>query len=143
MLYMEKKFFNLDDKFNLEQLRDARDIKINNIMKSNINDKDKKLYQSLILSKYKQLKYKLEYDNKINNKSSNIFSNMNILNNLQTSNQYISQQSNISKKSLPDGSVLVNEMVERNVNGMITKNINSYKILPSGEKVMLIQNHKN
>ena len=143
MLYMETKFFNLDDKFTLEQLKEARNMKIDNLMKSNINDKDKKLYQSLILSKYKQLKYKLEYNNKINNKSSNIVSNMNILNNLQTSNQYISQQSNVSRKSLPDGSVLVNETAERNVNGMITKNINSYKILPSGEKVMLIQNHKN
>ena len=53
-------FFNLPDIFTLEQLKEARNIKINNLVKSNINDEDKKFYAEQILSNYKQHKYMLE-----------------------------------------------------------------------------------
>jgi hypothetical protein len=144
-------FFNLADNFTLDELKQARNMKLNNLMKSNINDEDKKIYAEQILSNYKQQKYMVEYNNKITNRiknlQQNMFSNMNSnikqLNNMKNSSNYISHQKSMSQKSMPDGSIIVSEITTKTHNGKTEKTENSYKILPSGERVKLIQNHNH
>ena len=69
--------------------------------------------------------------------------NINSLNNMKNSSNYISHQKSMSQKSMPDGSIIVSEITTKTVNDKTEKSDVSYKILPSGERVKLIQNHNH
>jgi hypothetical protein len=134
-------FFGLRENYTLDELKNARNTKLNSLANTKLSDEDKKVYASEIMRLYKKAKSK--FTQKHNNfsltpfyNSNNFFNN--ILNQMQhinnSSSNYASQSRSYSERRLSDGSKIIMETIRKNNNGEINEEVKSYKVLPNGTK---------
>jgi hypothetical protein len=132
------KYFNLTDKYTLDELNKAYKYKIEILKNLDMNNLDKKI---LIKEYTKIYNLGIELLNKqLSIYPSNTYLNTDIhmtkldnffsINNLKNKFMYKSY----NEKLLPDGSRIIKETKEDDINGKI-KTI--YKIMPNGEKIIL------
>lgn len=138
-----KTFFGLRENYTLDELRNAKNTKLNSLANTTLSNEDKQVYASEIIRLYKKAKSK--FTQKHNNfsltpfyNSNNLFNNM--LNQMQqfnfnnSSSNYASQSRSYSERRLSDGSKIIMEINKTNKNGEIKEEVKTYKVLPNGTK---------
>jgi len=133
-------FFGLRENYTLNELKNARNTKLNSLANTSLSDEDKKVYASEIMRLYKKAKRQITLNNNFsltpfynsNNLFNNILNQMPNINNL-TSN-FSSQSRSYSERRLSDGSKIIMETIRKNNNGEINEEIKTYKVLPNGTK---------
>jgi len=134
-------FFGLTQNFTLEDLRNAKNTKLNSLANTKLSEEDKQVYALEIIRLYKKAKRQISqnHDNFMLtpfNYSNNIFNTM--INHMRqfdnTSNNFASQSRTYNERRLADGSKIVMEVYKTNNNGTIKEEIKSYKILPNGTR---------
>jgi len=134
-----KTFFGLRENFTLDELRNAKNSKLNSLANSKLSEEDKQVYALEIIRLYKKAKRQISQNN--NNFSltplNNMINHMQqfYFNNLQnTSGNFTSQSRSYNERMLSDGSKIVMEVNKINNNGTIKEEIKSYKILSNGTR---------
>jgi hypothetical protein len=134
-------FFGLRENYTLDELKNARNTKLNSLANTKLSDEDKKVYASEIMRLYKKAKNKFtQKDNNLSltpfYNSNNFFNN--ILNQMQqfknSSSNFSSQSRSYSERRLSDGSKIIMETIRKNNNGEINEEVKTYKVLPNGTK---------
>jgi len=139
-------FFGLRENFTLDELRNAKNTKLNSLANTKLSEEDKQVYALEIIRLYKKAKRQISqnYNNfsltPLNNSNSFLNNMINHMqqfnfNNLQnTSSNFASQSRSYNERMLSDGSKIVMEVIKTNNNGTIKEEIKSYKILPNGTR---------
>lgn len=141
-----KTFFGLRENYTLDELRNAKNTKLNSLANTTLSNEDKQVYASEIIRLYK--KAKRQFSHKHNNlsltpfyNSNNLFNNMlnhmqqfNFNNSLNTSGNFVSQSRSYNERRLNDGSKIIMEINKTNKNGEIKEEVKTYKVLPNGTK---------
>jgi hypothetical protein len=134
-------FFGLRENYTLDELRNARNTKLNSLANTSLSDEDKQVYASEIMRLYKKAKSK--FTQKHNNFSLTPFYNSNnffnsILNQIPNINNFgsnfSSQSRSYSERRLSDGSKIIMETIRKNNNGEINEEVKTYKVLTNGTK---------
>ena len=142
-------FFQLKDNFTLEELKQARNIKINSLSKLDISEPDKKFYAEQIINMYNEAKFDLAHSQSIFSIKPFGFGSFSLFNdnffkeieksfetssnNLEQFNSY-SSASSYQSISNSDGSKTIIEKNKTSKNGKVEEKINSYKLDTSGNK---------
>ncbi len=138
-------FFQLKDNFSIEELKQAKNNKINTLAKLDISEQDKKAYAEHIINLYNEAKFDLAHLNSISSFRPLSFSlfNDNFFNEIekffQTNNnfnQYNSYSSASSYQSITnsDGTKTVIEQNKTSKNGKLDEKTNTYQVDKSGTK---------
>ena len=139
-------FFGLRENFTLDELRNAKNSKLNSLANTPLTKEEKHVYATEIIRLYKKAKRQISqnYNNfsltPFNN-SNSFFNNMinhmqqfNFDNMQNTSSNFTSQSRSYNERMLSDGSKIIMEVNKKNNNGQINEEIKSYKILPNGTR---------
>jgi hypothetical protein len=139
-------FFGLRENFTLDELRNAKNSKLNSLANTKLSEEDKQVYALEIIRLYKKAKRQISQNHNnfslipLNNSNSffnNVINHMQQFNfnNLQNTLTNITSQSrSYNERMLSDGSKIVMEVNKTNNNGTIKEEIKSYKILPNGTR---------
>ncbi len=139
-------FFQLKDNYTIEELKQARNNKINTLAKLDISEQDKKAYAEHIINLYNEAKFDLAHLHSLSPFrpwSFNLF-NDNFFNEIEKSfqfnkdniDQYNSYSSASSYQSITnsDGTKTVIEKNKTSKNGKLDEKINTYQVDKSGTK---------
>ena len=143
-----KDFFQLKENFTMEELKQARNNKINSLAKLNIVESDKKFYAEQIINLYNEAKFDLAHSQSIFPFNSNfslfndnffreidqtLQSTFDNLNNLENFNSY-SSASSYQAITNSDGSKTVIEKNKTSKNGKVEEKVNTYLVNSVGSK---------
>lgn len=130
-------FFGLRENFTIEDLRNAKNSKLNSLANTKLSEEDKQVYALEIIRLYKKVKRQISQNhNNLTltpfNYSNNIVNTINYMQQFNnTSSNFASQSRTYNKRRLTDGSKIVMEVNKTNNNGSTKEEIKSYKILPA------------
>jgi len=128
-----KDFFQLKDNFTMEELKQARNNKINSLVKLNISDFDKKFYAEQIINLYNEAKFDLAHAQSVFPFSTNLTLFNDNFQNLENFNSY-SSASSYQSITNSDGSKTVIEKNKTSKNGKVEENVNTYIVNSVGSK---------
>jgi len=136
-------FFGLRENFTLDELKNARNTKLNSLANTTLSNEEKQVYASEIIRLYKKAKRQItqNYNNFSLIPFNNMFNQMqqvnNIFNQMQQSNtsgNFSSQSKSYNERRLSDGTRIIIETIKTNNNGQTNEEVRTYKILSNGTK---------
>jgi len=136
-------FFGLRENYTLDELRNARNNKLNALANTSLTNEEKQVYASEIIRLYKKAKRQItqNYNNFSLIPFNNMFNQMQQVNNMfnqmqqsNTSGNFSSQSKSYNERRLSDGTRIIMETIKTNNNGQTNEEVKTYKILPNGTK---------
>jgi hypothetical protein len=136
-------FFGLRENFTLDELRNARNNKLNSLANTSLTNEEKQVYASEIIRLYKKAKRQItqNYNNFSLIPFNNMFNQMQQVNNIfnqmlqsNTSGNFSSQSKSYNERRLSDGTRIIIETIKTNNNGQTNEEVRTYKILSNGTK---------
>ncbi len=136
-------FFALEKNYTLDELKNARNTKINSLANTSLTDEEKQVYAFEIIRLYKKAKRQIiqNYNNFSLTPFNNMFNQMQQVNNMfnqmqqvNTSGNFSSQSKSYNERRLSDGTRIIIETIKTNNNGQTNEEVKTYKILPNGTK---------